>query len=171
MKILIVNGQNYLFPEESDSPPWGALVTDWATAVTGVLDEVVGVGDIVETSAAINNNVTTPTNVTALTFNSTSVRGAIVDYSIYRVTTGGSAQESVEIGTMYLSYRPGATAGTKWGIVIVGGGSSSIAGNTLAGVTFSMKTDDSGQLQYVSTSMTGLNYSGIIKFRARALTQ
>lgn len=158
MKVLVVNGQNYLFPEESDSPPWGSLVTDWATAVTGVLGEVVGPGDIVETSAAINNNVTSPTNVTALSFSSASIRGAIVDYTVYRVTTNPGAQELVEVGNMYLSFK--STANT-WGIVVVGGQG--------AGVTFSMTT--SGQVQYISTNMTGLNYSGVIKFRARALVQ
>lgn len=158
MKILVVNGQNYLFPEESDSPPWGSLVTDWATAVTGVLDEVVGTGDIVETAAAINNNVTSATNVTSLSFNSSSVRGAIVDYSVYRVTTAPSAQELVEVGNMYLSFKSTANS---WDIVVVGGQG--------AGTTFSITT--AGQVQYVSTNMTGLNYSGVIKFRARALTQ
>lgn len=158
MKVLVVNGQNYFFPEESDSPPWGSLVTDWATAVTGVLDEVVGTGDIVETSAGINNNVSSATNVAGLTFSTAAVRGAIVDYSIYRVTTSTGATELVEVGNMYLGFKNTANS---WDIVVVGG-------NT-AGVTFSIT--NTGQVQYVSTNITGLNYSGIIKFRARALTQ
>lgn len=158
MVILVVNGQNYEFPGESDPPAWGTLVLDWATAVTGVLGEVVGVGDIVQTSAAIANNVSSPAVVSGLLFNSSTVRGAVVTYSVYRVTTNSGAQELAETGQMFLSFK--STANT-WDIAI--------AGSSSANVVFSVNSN--GQVLYTSSNMTGLSYSGIIKFRASALTQ
>lgn len=155
---LIVNGQTFDFPEQSDSPPWGDNVTDWAQAVTDVLANVTGTGDILQTTAAIANNQSSAANINGLSFDPGVVRGAVIEYTVYRVTTGIGASESVETGTIYLGYRSTAN---DWFISVVGGGG--------AGVTFSITS--AGQVQYTSTNFSGSSYSGSIKFRARALTQ
>lgn len=154
---LIVNGKTYDYPENRDSPGWGEEATAWATAVTNVLSNVVGNGDILQTAASIANNQVAAANVSGLIFDPTVVRGAIVEYSIYRVTTSAGATEAVEVGTMYLGFK--STANT-WDISVVGGSG--------AGVTFSITAG--GQVQYTSTNFTGSTYSGTMKFRARALT-
>jgi hypothetical protein len=155
---LVVNGQTYNYPENRDSPSWGEEATAWAEAVTDVLNNFVGDGDIIPTVASISNNQSAATNVAGLFFNTASVRGAIVEYTIYRNTTGIGATELVETGSMCLGYK--SVAGT-WTLSILGGGG--------AGVTFSVL--NTGQVQYTSTDITGSSYSGTIKFRARALTQ
>lgn len=155
---LVVNGQTYNYPENRDSPSWGEEATAWAEAVTDVLNNFVGDGDIIPTVATISNNQSSATNIAGLFFNTASVRGAIVEYTIYRNTTGIGATELIETGSMYLGYK--SVAGT-WTLSILGTGG--------AGVTFSVL--NTGQVQYTSTNITGSSYSGTIKFRARALTQ
>ena len=155
---LEVNGQIYNYPENRESPSWGEDASAWAVAVTDVLGSVVGPGDIVLTAASIANNQASPTNVVGLAFDTTSVRGALVEYAIYRVTTGGGATELAEMGSMYLAYKSTAAS---WELAVVG--------LTNAGVTFSVT--NTGQVQYTSTNITGSSYSGTIKFRARAIPQ
>lgn len=152
---LTINGTVYEYPESRDSPSWGEDATAWAQAVTDVLADVVGTGDILTTTATVANNISSATNVAGLSFDPTLVRASIVEYSIYRVTTGSGATEAVEVGTMYLTYKSTANV---WDLAIVGA--------TGAGVTFSITT--AGQIQYVSTNFTGLSYVGTMKFRARA---
>lgn len=155
---LTINGITYNYPANNDSPPWGEEATDWATAVTDTLQNIQGTGDILQTVFPIANNVASVTNVIGLFFDPTTVRGAIIEYSVYRVTTSTGATELTEVGTLYIGYKN--TANT-WFISNVGGG--------FAGVTFSVTSG--GQVQYVSTNMTGSTYSGIMHYRARALTQ
>lgn len=154
---LVVNGQTYNYPENRDSPSWGEEATAWASAVTGVLVGVISSGDIAPTTATIANNQVVAANVTGLSFDTSTVRGAFVEYSVYRVTTSVGATEVVETGTIYLAYKSTANV---WDIATVG-----TAG---AGVTFSITA--AGQVKYTSTNMTGSTYSGTIKFRARAIT-
>lgn len=155
---LVVAGNTYLYPENDDNSPWGEDATAWAVAVTGVLGEVQGTGDIQQSVATIANNISSPTNVIGLSFSPVTVRGAIVEYTVYRNTTSAGATEAVEVGTMYPGYK---NVANNWDMPIVGGGGS--------GVIFSITS--SGQIQYTSTNFTGSSYSGIIHFRARALLQ
>ena len=157
---LTINGLTYSFPANRDSPGWGTEVTEWAQAVSDALGSVVGTGDIVQTAFGLNNNQSSPSNVTGLSFDSAQIRGAIVDYSIYRVTNGVGATELVEAGTLYASYKSTAAV---WEMAQVGVG----AGTT--GVTLSIT--NTGQVQYTSTNLSGGNYVGTMHFRARSLTQ
>jgi len=154
---LIVNGVTYEYPVEGDSPPWGEEATDWAIAVTNVLESVNGSQDILSTIANIANNQTSPTPVVGLAFNPTAVYGAIVTYAVYRVTTGGGAEEEVEVGFMYISYKPTAAV---WDIAVAGGNN--------ADVNFTMNSG--GQVLYTSSNMTGSGYSGTITFSAKSIT-
>lgn len=155
---LVVNGNTYQYPADNDNADWGEQATAWAQAVTGVLQEVVGSGDITQTVSSIANNVSSPAAVTGLAFNPTLVQGAIVQYAVYRVTGGAGAMEAVETGIMYPGYLP--VAGT-WDLPIAGGQG--------AGVTFTINTN--GQVLYTSTNFTGSGYVGTITFRAQALLQ
>lgn len=152
---LTVNGETFLYPENNESPSWGEEASAWAVAVTAVLGTVSGPGDIVLTSAPIANNVSSPASVSNLAFSSATVRGAIVEYDVYRTST---LQELVECGTMYITYKSTAA---EFGITTVGSDSS--------GVSFTI--NNSGQVLYTSSNMTGTSYSGTMKFRARAIPQ
>jgi hypothetical protein len=155
-KTLTVNGEDFEYPTNREPAGWGEDATGWAEAVTNVLSNVTGTGDILLTDATINNNQSSPANVTSLSFDPANVRGAVVIYTIYRVTTSTGATEATETGTIYVGYK--STAGT-WDITVVGSAN--------AGVTFSITAG--GQIQYTSTNFSGSSYSGVMTFKAQAL--
>lgn len=154
-KILTVNGTDYTFPEQGDSPPWGTEVTDWAGAVTDVLANIAGTGDILDTQFLINNNQVSPANVTDLTFDVALIRSAIISYSIYRST---NINEVSECGQIYATYKNTANS---WEIA------QSFSGD--AGITFNMTSG--GQMQFISTNISGTGYVGRLRFSAKAFTQ
>lgn len=154
---LVVNGNTYLYPTNNQNSPWGEEATDWSVAVTGVLNSIQGPGDIILTTALITNNQISPANINGLTFSPASIRGAIVEYTVYRVTSGSGASEVSEIGHMYISYK---NVANTWDVSVVGGNSSN--------VVFSI---NAGQVQYTSDNMTGTGYTGLIKFKATSFAQ
>lgn len=155
---LTIQGTTFNYPEQGTDPAWGSEATGWATAVSAALNTLLGSGDILETAFTINNNVTTPANVNGLNFDTSTVRAANVDYSIYRTSTTNPSGNS-EAGTLYIIQDDSAPVGEKWKM--------SQRANENAGVTFSIL--DSGQLQITSTDIGSMNYSGLLKFRAKAL--
>lgn len=155
---LIVDGTTYNYSLNNDNSPWGEENTAWSIAVTDVLNTLQGPGDILQTVALIANNQISPVNVTGLAFSPSMVRGAIIEYTVYRMTTGSGASELVEVGTMYVSYK---SIANTWDVAVVGGQGS--------GVSFTMST--TGVVQYTSSNMSGSAYQGTMNFRARAITQ
>jgi hypothetical protein len=99
------------------------------------------------------NNVTSQ-DVGGLSFNSASVKMAIIDILVMRKTdTGGSERMGLD---QYLAvYQNGA-----WGLVPIG----AIDAGTAHGVVFSITAG--GQVQYTSDSISGSNYIGKFRFRA-----
>lgn len=156
-KQLIVNNVPYDYPTAGDEPGWGEEATGWAEEVTGVLNNLLGSDDILETSFSIANNQTSAADVTGLAFNAGSVRSAIVEYAIYRISDGAPSGNA-ETGEIHVVYDNSA----GWSI-----GVGSVVGNS--GVIFSITS--AGQVQYVSTDIGALGYTGIIKFKARVLSQ
>lgn len=160
-KTLTVNNTPYNYPTTGDEPGWGGEATGWAEEVTDVLSSLLGPDDILETTFSVNNNVSSAADVTALTFSTGSVRSAIVEYSVYRVSDS-NLSGNAESGIMNMVYDNSASPGSQWSLVI-----SNISGN--AGVQFSIT--DAGQVQYTSTDIGSVNYNGTMKFKARALAQ
>ena len=154
---LIVGNVPYQYPEPGESPGWGEGATGWAEKVTEVLQSIVNANDILETAFTVDNNIAAATNVTSLAFNTTSVRAAEIDYSIYRATDAPT--ELTETGKMLIVYKN--TANT-WFLTRTTSGDDT-------GVEFTITT--TGQIQYTSTDISGANYTGIMKFRAKSLQQ
>lgn len=159
---LTVNNIPFEYPEPGDSPGWGQPATDWAQQVTIALQDLQGITDIAQEAFTISNNVTSPTNVTGLTFNTGLVRAATINYSIYRTyTSGPTTFDLVESGIITIAYQNLASPGSKW-LVAQG----PVVGN--AGVTLTMT--DAGQFQYQSSNLSGTT-TGVIHFRAKTLGQ
>lgn len=150
---LVVNNVVYQYPANRDVPGYGGEATAWAQAITNQLASVAGPADILNTVASISNNQTSPAIIPGLSFSTSVVLGAKVDYNVYRVT---STNEVVEQGMMLISYKPVAMT---WDIVILSSQSSN--------VVFSIS--NTGQVQYTSDNMPGINYTGSITFRALGL--
>ncbi len=156
---LTVGNKTYNYPTDGQDPNWAEEASEWAEAVTNVLATLVSAGDILQTTATINNNVAVATNVNGLLFNPTNVRAANVEYSIYRISTANPSGNA-ESGTLYLIYDTNAGSGSKWTL------SQRVNGN--AGITFSIT--DAGQVQYLSTDINATGYSGTMKFAAKTLS-
>lgn len=159
-KSLTVNGYTFEYPENRDNPGWGEESAAWAEAVTGVLTEVAGQGDIVQRIATILQSTAAgeanKKPINGFFIDPAVVRGAVCEYSIYRKD---SNEERVEVGQLYIGHKD-----SGFELVQVGGGSS--------GVT--LLIEPSGQVHYYTSTtapMSGTNYEGYIKFRARALTK
>lgn len=158
---LIVNNIPFEYPVPGDEPGWGQPATDWATEVTDVLNDLLGPNDITQTSFTIQNNISSATDVAGLSFNTGQVRSAIIEYSIYRVSTAEPSGHA-DSGTINIIYDNSAGVGVKWSMVI-----GAVTGS--GGVTFSIT--DNGQFQYTSTDIGSSGYSGVMKFRAKTLSQ
>lgn len=157
---LIVAGTTYNFPESGTDPNWGPAVTDWATAVTEVLNSIIGPGDILPTEYAISNNISIDTNVNGLLFDPGTVRAASISYSLYRTSTANPAGNA-ETGTIFIVYDDSAGVGQKWQFAQTKDG--------WAGVSFSIT--DLGQVIFTSNDIGALGYSGVMKFSAKSLSK
>ncbi len=98
----------------------------------------------------IANNQSAPANVTGITFDSTMIRAADINFEVYR---SDSSNELVSIGKFSVVYKP--IAGS-WAIL-----PSEFAGDD-SGVTFGITSG--GQLTYTSTSM-GSSYQGQLRLK------
>lgn len=156
-RVLIVNNTPYNYPTSGDEPGWGNDATAWAVGVTNVLSDLLGPNDILETAFNVANNQTSFSDVTGLIFNAASVRAAEITYAVFRVSTANPSGFA-ETGTIQIVY----DNNVGWYIN---------QGNILAssGVTFSIT--GAGQVQYKSTDIGSLNYTGTMKYRAKTLQQ
>lgn len=143
---LTVNGVPYSFPSQGENPPNGEVVANWALAVTNLLATLSNASDINTTSFTVANNTSSATNVTGLSFSTTTVRSAIIQYNVYRNSS------NFEAGEMHVIYD-----GSDWDISIYKTGD--------AGVNFSITS--AGQVQYVSSNAA----AGTMKFSAKTFTQ
>ncbi len=160
MPILVVNNIPYNYPDSGTSPGWGAEATGFAEGVTEVLGQLLGPNDITQTTFQVQNNISSFTNIASLVFNTGQVRAATVQYAIYR-TSATNPSGKAESGTINLVYDNSAASDSKWSFTVFG-----VTGNS--GVTFAVT--DLGQFQYKSTDIGSSGYSGVMTFRAIAIT-
>lgn len=112
-----------------------------------------------EKTFQLANNQASAANIEELSFNYQKNSQAIVEYLIQRVTTGGGATQLIESGIFLLVYKP--TSNT-WSKVSVG-----TPGPDASGVTLTVTS--AGQVQYVSTNITGTASISKIVYRARTM--
>lgn len=159
-KPLVINNTTYNYPGTGEDPGWGDDATGWAEAVTGVLNTLLSSGDLLETTFNIANNISASTNVVGLSFDTATVRAAVIDYSIYRISSTNASGQS-ETGQLFIVYDNSASSGNQWLL--------SRETNGDAGVNFDIT--DSGQFTYTSNDIGATGYSGVMKFKAKTLSQ
>lgn len=147
---VVIKGLTFQIPETGERD-WGTEVTGWIDSISTAVSDLTVTGDIKLLSVGLSNNAPS-TTVENLRFDTSEVRHAIITYSIYRVT---SLHEESSMNHMYLTYK--SNAGT-WELVDNGVGST--------GVNFTI--DNTGQVKYTSTNLSGTGYSGKMSFRAQA---
>lgn len=159
MPNITIQSQVINFPDSGTSPNWASSVTQFAQAVEDALSSVVGPFDVGSQIQIIDaSNPGTNVNLTNLNFPISTVRGAFIRYSVSRTTNSTSAFES---GNLMVVYNPDGSIGSKWEMVrdYVGDGQ----------ITFNIT--DTGQVQFSTTALAGINHEGRISFVAQALLQ
>lgn len=154
---LNVRGTVYNYPIAGEDPNWGNEATELIVALVDTVALLVGPNDILETSFIIENGQVTSELVRGLYFNPVEVRAANISYSVYRTTALTSV---VEAGEMLISYDANAPVNQKWQVI------QRVNGN--AATLFTV--DDTGQFFYTSSTIAGVNYTGLMKFTAKALS-
>lgn len=150
-KTLTIGTEDFEFPLENENGNYGEQITDWASAVTDALGTVQQRNDIPTTTASILNNRTTATSVTGFIFDTSEVISINSEFIVTR-TTDSPAVQLVESG-----FIQGNFSGTAWSISVISQGD--------AGVDFDITAG--GQVTYTSSNMTGTNYSGEVRFKAK----
>lgn len=157
---ITINNQTFNIPVPGEDPGWGEDTTAWIEEISKVVNSLFGSGDILESSSSIANNQSVAQVITGLAFDPATVRAAVVEYSIYRLSD--SAQSgNAESGFILAVYDNNASSGSQWTIARDHNGE--------AGVTIDIT--DAGQFTYLSDDIGTSNYSGVMTFKARALSQ
>lgn len=156
---LVIRNKTFNYPTQGEDPLWGEDSTDWAQEVTDVLNDLVSSGDILQTSFSVANNQSVSADVVGLLIDTGVVRSAIIDYSIYRISTANPSGNA-ENGTIFAMYDNSAAPGSKWIISIEKNGESGV----------DLDITDIGQFTYTSSDIGTLGYVGLMKFRSRSIT-
>lgn len=152
---VIVNNTEYTLPLQGENSPWGSDLSDLITALVDVANTVVSTGDILATTYSLANTVTSPTAVTGLAFDISTILSSTITYTIYRKT---DSNEVTEHGVIFLSYKP--TASTF-----------ELSQHHVADAGVEFTVNGSGQFLFTSSTISGTNYSGTMKFSAKSTLQ
>jgi len=159
MPTIIIQGTPIEFPDSDQSPNWAPAVIQFAQAVESALSIAVGTFDVSPQVMNIDAyNPGTNVNINNLSFSTTQVRGAFIQYTVYRNT---STTTVVEGGTIEIAYNPDGPVNNKWEISRVRTGDASI--------TFSIT--DVGQMQFSTSTLGGIDHVGRLSYEAKALEQ
>lgn len=154
-RVVTINNTEFNLPLEGEESPWGSDLSDLITALVDVANTVVSTGDILATTYTLANNVSSPTAVTGLAFDISTILASTITYTIYRNT---DSNEVTEHGVIFLAYKPTASTFEL---------SQHHVGD--AGVEFTV--NGSGQFLFTSSNISGTNYSGTMKFSAKSTLQ
>lgn len=161
MPTLTINDQVIDFPNSTDSPDWSPAIVQFAQAVTDALAISVNTGDVFPQFFPLDiYNSASNINVPALFFSTNSVRAVFIRYSVFRSTDSASVYEA---GDMIAIYNSDNIIGSKWAF-----SQGNIIGD---GAQISFNLTDTGQLQFSTTPLSGINHTGKFSFEARVSAQ
>ena len=157
---LTIAGTTYNYPTSGEDPNWAEEATAWCIAVTQALNTLLSPGDILQTQFAVENNISVPTNVNGLIFDSGTVRAANISYAVHRISTSNPSGNA-ETGTIYLIFDDSEPLNEKWKMTQISDG--------VAGIAFTI--GDNGQIQYQTSDIGAAGYVGTITFSAKTLSK
>ena len=145
------------FPNSASGPNWAPALVQFAEAVETALSGLAGEYDVQPHVLTLAQEANTNLDMPLLSFATSAVRSAFIQYSIYRVS---STSEEAEVGTLEVIYN--SVDGT-WEIGREGTGTDN-------NVTFDITP--AGQIRVTTTAIDGGTYtSGKISYRATAVLQ
>lgn len=151
---IIIQNQVINFPSSSESPNWAPAIIQFAQAVEQALATVTGDYDIAPQIFNIDTaNPGIAIDITPLEFPNSQVRSVVITYAVVRTTT---TDQVFEGGTLELLYDNSKPSGNKWDLA-----------NTHQGdALIEFFISDSGQVNFTTEAISGLNHTGFITFRA-----
>lgn len=154
-KILVVGTESFEIPLQGENADYGEQLSDFFEAVAEALTQVQQPNDILPTTASINNNISSFTNIPGFSFDTSEVIAINGEFIVNRSTTA-PAQKITESGNIQGNYD-----GSNWTISISSDGDAEIE----------LDINASGQVQYKSSDLTGAGYVGEIIFKAKVFNQ
>lgn len=160
---IIIQGSVIEIPSSAQQANWAPGVISALRAIATALNSVTGTYDVANQTQSIDaNNSSNDVTITNLTFPVTQVRSATIFYSVYRKTEDSGPPDGEEVaegGVILLVYNASNPPTNKWEIT------RDYAGD--ARIEFSVT--DTGQVQFSTTALTGIDHIGTISFRAIAV--
>jgi len=156
MPKIDIRGTIIDFPNTGTAPDWSKTIIQFAQAVEEALKVATGKYDVSAQTLDISaSNPISNQDIAALSFPVSEVQSVKIYYSVYRETNVSKITEEGEIN---LVYNPDNPVNKKWEMTREFQGDAKISFNVL----------DSGQVQYSTTTLSGLNHKGFISFYAKA---
>lgn len=163
MPKLNIKGTIVTIPNSGASPGWAEGVITAISALTAAVNSVTGTYDVAPQIQNIDaNNASSNVVIDNLIFPVSDVRSATIYYSVYRKTENSGpadGQEKVEGGTIQIVYNASNPLGNKWEVIREYAGDAQI----------NFIVTDTGQVEFTTTALTGINHVGTISFRAIAI--
>lgn len=151
-----IQGNIINFPSSGQDPNWSEGVIAFAQAVEAALATLVGPFDVPPQVFVLTSNANSNVSLPNLSFPSSDVKGAIIEYAVVRTTTTANVTET---GSLIINFNTNNPVTNKWEI------SRDYIGD--ADITFSVT--DSGQIQFSTTVISGVDHVGTITYRATAI--
>lgn len=165
MPKIVIKGTTINIPDTGASPQWAPAIIEAFQALTDAVNVFSGTFDVAPQTKNIDAyNSSSNIDVDNLIFPPSDVRAVTVFFTVYRKTTdttlgSGDGQEVTETGTLEMVYNSSRPANQKWEVGRIGEGEAFIDFNVT----------DLGQVQFTTTSLTGINHVGILSYRALAI--
>lgn len=153
-KQVQIGNDVYIIPDAGENPGWGEDLTAFLEAVAQSLENVQGPNDILQSSATLSNNQSTPTDINGLAFNVADVNFIEVEFFIFRTFDSGSTV-AVESGKVMGHYN---------------GADFEISTESTGDAGIDITVTATGQFQYTSSDLAN-HVSSTIKFKARTIDE
>lgn len=155
MKNIQVGNTIYSLPLQNEAPQWGEQLSSLIEAIANQLNGIAGPYDSTNKLFEFENNITTPTDIVGAVVDPVVVNGAIVTYSVRRMTSSVTASE---VGQLTVTYNASNPASSKFDVSQFKAGS--------AGIEFNFT--DVGNLQYTTNNLAGTGHVGRMRFSIKA---
>jgi len=163
MPVITVQGTNIAIPNSSQGPNWAPGVIEAFQALADAVNTFAGSFDVPPQTQSIDAfNPGTNIDIDNLVFPPSEVRSATIYYAAFRKTTDSGPPDGVELaesGNLEINYNNARANGQKWEVIREGSSESSIDFNVT----------DLGQVQFTTQTLTGINHTGTISYRALAI--
>lgn len=156
---IVIGGTVINVPAAGENPEWGTAMVAFFKAVESAFASALGPYDIppqvMNIDGASYNPALTPVNINGLSFSTSTVRAAFIEYTVFR--DADSTTSVAEAGRIVIVYNTDSGA---W----------DISKDKIGDARIAFYVTSAGQVQFTTTAVGVTNPVGKISFKATALT-